>query len=148
MHYEVKNYQPGFEQGQARIGIEVARKWVWPFAYDLDDLVKISAQPDFDPATRHYCFLGKDMVGYLFSLISPQGDEGEMKAVLEFPRMLPGHEQAAVLFTGKGISIAPGKRRFANQAGSRQCALGIYPWPNKQGFRSSIGATKFITTTI
>ncbi len=54
--YIVKEYQKWFEQDQARIGIEVARNWIWPYAYDLEDLLKASAQPDFDPDTRHYCF--------------------------------------------------------------------------------------------
>ena len=39
--YVIKNYQKGFEQDQARIGIEVVRNWIWPFAYDQEDLLKI-----------------------------------------------------------------------------------------------------------
>ena len=93
--YVIKDYQKGFEHDQARIGLEVAGKWIWPYAYDEEDLVKISAQPDFDPETRHYCFSGDEMVGYMFSIIGPP-DEGELtEAHLDFPRMLPGHEPAA-----------------------------------------------------
>ncbi len=95
--YAIKNYQKGFEEGQARIGALVARNWIWPYAYDLDDLLKTSEQPDFDPDTRHYCFLGEEMVGFMFSLISPPGGDGRLTATLEFPRMLGGHEPAAEL---------------------------------------------------
>ncbi len=96
-NYVVKNYQKGFEEGQARIGALVAHNWIWPYAYDLEDLLKASRQPDFDPDTRHYCFHGDDMVGYMFFLISPAGSDRRLTATLEFPRMIPGHEQAAEL---------------------------------------------------
>ena len=38
--YAIKNYQKGFEEGQARIGAQAARNWIWPYAYDLEDLLK------------------------------------------------------------------------------------------------------------
>lgn len=101
--YVIKDYQKGFEQDQVRIGIEVARNWIWPYAYHLDELLKIHARPDFDPVTRHYCFLGDEMVGYMFSLIPPLGDHGISAASLDFPRMLPGHEQAAALLIAKAL---------------------------------------------
>jgi hypothetical protein len=94
-NYKIRNYQKGFEQDQVRIGTEVGRNWIWPYAYDLDDLLKLCAQPDFDPDTRHYCFLDDEMVGYLYSLIQPAGEDGILTATLEYPRMLPGHERAA-----------------------------------------------------
>jgi len=61
--YSVQDYQKGFEEDQVRIGREVARNWIWPYAYDLPDLLELHARPDFDPTTRHYCFLGTEMVG-------------------------------------------------------------------------------------
>jgi hypothetical protein len=101
--YVIKDYQKGFEQDQVRIGLEVARNWIWPYAYHLDELLKIHARPDFDPDTRHYCFLGDEMVGYMFSLVTPLGDSGISTANLDFPRMLPGHEQAAALLIAKAL---------------------------------------------
>src|SRR5512143_3258842 len=95
--YLIKDYQKGFEPDQARIGIEVAWHWIWPYAYDLDGLLRLHAQPDFDPDTRHYCFLGDEMVGYMFSSVIPSGDGAICTANLDFPRMLPGHELAAGL---------------------------------------------------
>jgi hypothetical protein len=101
--YSVKEYQPGYENGQARIGIEVARTWAWPFAYNLEELLAIHAQPDFDPQTRHYCFLGDEMVGYMVSRIRPPEEGNPSFAVLDFPRMLPGHEDAAELLVEKAV---------------------------------------------
>lgn len=95
--YVIKEYQKGFEQDQVRIGREVARKWVWPYAYDYEGLLKIHAQPDFDPDTHHYCFWGDVMVGYMFSVVTPSSGDDVYSAHLDFPRMMPGHEQAAEL---------------------------------------------------
>ena len=101
--YVIKAYQKGVEGEQVRIGRIVAQDWLWPYAYDLDDLLEIHARPDFDPDTRHYCFLGEEMVGYMFSIITPAGDDGITTATLDFPRMLPGHEQAAEYLIEKGF---------------------------------------------
>lgn len=131
--YTIKDYQKGFEQDQVRIGLAVARDWIWPYAYHLDGLLKVHSQPDFDPDTRHYCFLGDEMVGYMFSLIIPSGEGTTPTANLDFPRMLPGHEEAAELLIGKafetlrkkGVShiegrvttMCPGDVRLAEKTG-------------------------------
>lgn len=75
--YRINAYQEGFEPDQARIGFEVARSWIWPYAYDLADLRHLPAQPDSDPPTRHYCHLGDEMVGYMASVaLPPEGTAG------------------------------------------------------------------------
>jgi len=131
--YEIKNHQRGFEQDHARIALEVARDWVWPFAYDVNGLLKIHARPDFDPDTWHYCFLEGEMVGCMFSSILPTGESEIPTANLDFPRMLPGHEQGAELLierafemlrekdvariTGRVTTMCPGDVRLAEQSG-------------------------------
>ena len=131
--YTIKDYQKGFEEDQVRIGLEVARKWIWPYAYNLPDLLKLHARPDFDPTTRHYCFLGGEMVGYMFSIITPSEDGAAPTANLDFPRMIPGHEEAAELLIEraferlmeKGVSriegrvttMCPGDIRLAETSG-------------------------------
>jgi hypothetical protein len=131
--YTVKGYQKGFEPDQVRIGRAVAQNWIWPYAYDLQDLLEAHAQPDFDPGTRHYCFLGGEMVGYTVSIITAAGDGGLCTANLDFPRMMPGHEEAAPLLIeaaletlkSKGVSrvvgrvttMVPGDIRLAEDAG-------------------------------
>jgi hypothetical protein len=130
--YVVQDYRKGFEEDQVRIGLEVARNWVWPYAYSLADLLQLHAQPDFDPATRHYCFLGTEMVGYMFSVVT-RSEGGVSTANLDFPRMMPGHEQAAELLmeralealqrrdvsrvVGRVTTMCPGDIRLAERAG-------------------------------
>jgi hypothetical protein len=131
--YVIKNFQKGFERDQARIGVEIARTWVWPYAYDLEDLLKICGQPDFDPDTHHYCFLNDKMVGYMFSTILPVGNDGVVTANMEFPRILVGNEDAAGLLMNrafenlinKGVSrvvgrvsdMCPGEIQLAEENG-------------------------------
>ena len=103
--YVIKDYQKGYEPDQVRIGRQVARNWIWPYAYDLEGLLRIHAQPDFDPDTRHYCFLGDEMVGYMFSVVTPSGDDGVASATLDFPRMVPGHEGAAELLVERAFEV-------------------------------------------
>jgi len=118
MHkYAIKDYQKGYEHGQVTIGREVARNWIWPYAYNLEELLEIHARPDFDPYTRHYCFLGDEMVGYMFSIVTPSEEGDVSTADLDFPRMMPGHEQAAELLIErafetlkeKGVSLVTGR---------------------------------------
>ncbi len=101
--YVLKEYQQGFEQDQVRIGRHVAGNWIWPYAYDLEDLLEVHARPDFDPETRHYCFLGDEMVGYMFSIVPPSGEGEAATATLDFPRLMPGHEQAAELLMDRAL---------------------------------------------
>lgn len=140
--YVVRDYQKGVESDQARIGIEAARHWVWPFAYDQVDLEKIHAQPDFDPSTRLYCYLNDKMVGFLFFGITPSEESSGATAHLEFPRTLPGHKQAAELLvektfetlqkkgisriTGRVSTMAPNDIRVAKKTG-----FSIYDWGYK-----------------
>ena len=150
LKYVIKDYQKGFEQDQVRIGLEVARNWIWPYAYHLEGLLKLHAQPDFDPATRHYCFLGDEMVGYVVSLVTPSGDGLTATANLDFPRMLPGHEQAAGLLIErdfetlkkKGVSrvmgrvttMCPGDVRLAEKTG-----FSIQEWGYKVYYAYEMG---------
>jgi hypothetical protein len=131
--YVIKGYQSGYEQDQVRIGREVARNWVWPYAYNLDDLLKLHGRPDFDPDTRRYCFLKGQMVGYIVSTINPHTEDDVPTASLDFPRLLPGHEAAAgllmeraltnlkekgvALVTGRVTSMCSGDIRLAEEVG-------------------------------
>ena len=140
--YVIKDYQEGFEQDQVRIGLKAARNWIWPYAYDLQGLRKVRAQPDFDPDTWHYCFLGDEMVGYVVSRITPSDDDAVSGAHLDFPRMMPGHEHAAEqlieraldTLEKKGVShimgrvttMCPGEIQLAEKTG-----FSISDWGNK-----------------
>lgn len=134
MHkYAIKDYQKGFEPDQARIGLEVGRDWIWPYAYSLPDLLEVHARPEFDPSTRHYCSMDDDMVGYVVSVITPSEHRDVSTATLDFPRVMPGHAQAAELLLdkafetlrSKGVSrvvgrvttMCPGDVRLAEKTG-------------------------------
>jgi hypothetical protein len=148
--YVIKDYQKGFEQDQVRIGLEVARNWVWPYAYHLEGLLKVHSRPDFDPETRHYCFLDGEMVGYMFSLVVPSGESAGPTATLDFPRMLPGHEQAAelliekafetlrkkgvTLVKGRVTTMCPGDVRLAEK-----CGFSIRDWGYKVYYSYEMG---------
>lgn len=101
--YTIRDYERGFEPDQARIGIEVATPWVWPFAYTADELLRIHSSPDFDPGTRHYSFCGDRMVGYTFWIPLPAEEGGVTRAYLDFPRVLPGHERAAEVLVRRSV---------------------------------------------
>jgi hypothetical protein len=93
--YTFKPYHDSYINDQARIGIEVARQFVWPFAFRVDELRKLHAMPDFDPESRLYCFSGDRMVGYTLWTSRPANDDSIARARIDFPRLLPGHERAA-----------------------------------------------------
>ncbi len=115
--YVIREYQKGYEHDQATIGKQVAYNWIWPYAYDVEGLLEIHARPDFDPHTRHYCFLGNEMVGYMVSAVAPSEQGDAPTANLDFPRMMPGHEPAAELLMErafealkkKGVSLITGR---------------------------------------
>ena len=94
-NYTISNYRKGFEQDQVKIGIEAAKNWTWPYAYHLEGLLKAQSQPDFNPETTHFCFLDGRMVGYMFAVVTTSPADGAITANLDFPRLEPGHEQAA-----------------------------------------------------
>ena len=155
--YTIVDYQKGFEEDQARIGIDVARKWIWPYAYSQQDLVNLHTRSDFDPDTRHYCFVGDEMVGYMFSIITATADNKEKCATLDFPRMIPGHEAAAELLinkafetlrrkgvtrvTGRVTTMCPGDVRLAEKTG-----FSIYSWGYKVYYTYEMGWGKLNVT--
>lgn len=99
--YRIEPYRESYIKEHARIGIEVARRYVWPFAYTPEALKKIHGMPDFDPESRFYCFSGDRMVGYSLWNINPAGEDKMTRARIDFPRLLPGCEPAAQLLLEK-----------------------------------------------
>lgn len=103
--YSIKSYQKGLDEEQARIGFEVADRWLWPLAHDEQDLKRIHTQPNFDPETSWYCFDGSKMVGFI-SMSVPLPDSADSpKAVLFLPRSLPGYEQASDLLIEHSLEV-------------------------------------------
>lgn len=101
--YTLKNYQKGFEDDQAKVGIEVAQSWKYAHQTSADRLKEIYSLPEFDPETRHYCFEKDKMVGFLTSKVIEPKEDGKRRASLVFPSVLPGYEKAADLLIEKAF---------------------------------------------
>ena len=63
--YIIKTYKEGFEEEQEKVGAKVAQDWINAHQTPADRLKEVYSQPEFDPETRHYCFKGDKMVGFL-----------------------------------------------------------------------------------
>jgi hypothetical protein len=103
--YSIKPYQEGFDKEQAHIGLEVAKSWLWPLVHDEQDLKQIHTQANFDPETSWYCFDGNRMVGFISMSVYPSNSADNTKALLFFPRCLPGYEQASDLLIGHSLDV-------------------------------------------
>ena len=98
MTYTIKSYQEEFLDAQERVGREATKNWT-SFAQTPADQLKLAySQPGFDPETRHYCFENGELVGFLTSKAEEDG-----KASLEFPIVLPDHEDAESLLFEKAV---------------------------------------------
>ena len=64
--YQIKEYQKGVERDQVRIGREVAQHWVWPYAYNLEDLLALHAQPGFERYVENLDKISAHVVAYPF----------------------------------------------------------------------------------
>lgn len=107
MTYTIKNYQEAFLDAQEKVGKKATETWKSFGQTPAAQLRQIYAQPDFDPETRHYCFKGDELVGFLTSNILEE--TGERKASLEFPLVLPGHEEAEELLFERAINVLQAK---------------------------------------
>ncbi|NSW53116.1 MAG: hypothetical protein HPY85_11480 [Anaerolineae bacterium] len=95
--YQITQYQPGVEAEQARIGIEASRDWVWPFAHDEQGWFHLHQSPDFDPDLSFFAWGDGAMVGHLTFFPQPAAPDSpdRVTVFMEFPRVLPGHPDAA-----------------------------------------------------
>jgi hypothetical protein len=107
--YKIQGYKKGTEQAQVRVDAQASRGWVWSHGHTLEDLLQIHAQPDFDPDTHLYCYLGDEMVGYVDADIFPPGEDGALRAWLEYPRALPGHHEAIPLLLERSLHVLQDK---------------------------------------
>ncbi len=103
MKYVIKNYQEEFLNAQERLGKEVTKNWKSFGQTPAEQLRQIYSQPDFDPETRHYCFLNDTLVGFLTSSVPKEDDN--TRAALEFPLVLPGHEEAEELLFERAVKV-------------------------------------------
>jgi len=111
--YLVKPYEPGFEEEQVRVGLEIVKHWVWPFQHNLESLKTIYSAQDFDPETALFCFKNGKLVGFTSARIGEQAGVvgpgvkrgGQLGATLALPRVLPDNEEAADLLMERIINV-------------------------------------------
>lgn len=101
--YVIKSYHPRYDLDHVRIGNEVAKGWVWPFAHDLLALQNTHNQPDFDPDLHLYAFVDGEMVGFIFGTIHRQTESSIIQAYLNFPRVLNSYEDAEELLMSRAL---------------------------------------------
>jgi hypothetical protein len=107
--YKIERHKQGIEPARVQLDVQATRDWIWAYAYDLDDLQRIHAQPDFDPDTHLYCYQGDEMVGYVDANVFPPDKDGTMRAWLEYPRALPDHHQALPLLLEHSLRVLQDK---------------------------------------
>jgi len=103
--YSIQSYQQGFDEEQARVGIEAANLWLWPLAHEEQDLKRIHTQPNFDPETSWYCFDGSKMVGFISMSLPSTDSVGNPRAVLFIPRSRPGYEETSDLLIERSLEV-------------------------------------------
>jgi hypothetical protein len=101
--YTIEGYKKGIEPARVQVDVQATRDWAWAYGYDLEDLQQIHARPDFAPDTHLYCYLGDEMIAYIDSDIRPPGEDGMLRAWLEYPRALPGHQEAIPLLLERSL---------------------------------------------
>lgn len=107
--YSLKSYQKGFEDEQASVGYQVAQNWEFAHQTQAERLKEIYSEPDFDPGTRHYCFKGNEMIGFLTSKVIEPKEDGRKRASLVFPSILSGNEGATDLLLSKAYDTLKDK---------------------------------------
>jgi hypothetical protein len=107
--YTVKSYQEGFAEDQAQLDLEVSKTWIMPDHTPLDQLIQFYSDLDIDPELRLYCFLEDTMIGFVSCRFIDERDDGINRTKLDFPVVLPEHEEAIDLLHEKTIEVLRGK---------------------------------------
>jgi hypothetical protein len=107
--YKIKHYQKGFEDEQARVGMEVAKSFEIPHQTPAERLRERYSQDDFDPETRLYAFKGDKVIGFLTSRVLEEGEDNIKTASLTPPTVLSEHKKAEELLFNKAIDILKNK---------------------------------------
>ena len=95
--YVIKTNEPGFEEEQDKIEIELGKKQPW---FNLG-LTGYFSDPSFDPESVLSCFKGNRMVGFLRSKLANESQavmiHERPAAYIQFPSVIPGHNEVVDL---------------------------------------------------
>lgn len=138
--YEIKIYEAGFEEAQAKIGTEETTEWTDFGQTPADRLKTYYSVPEFDPETRLYAFKGDEMVGFIVSRILPVEEDAEdktVKAQHDFPIVKKGHEKASELLYNKCIETLKAKGAKVIEARVGKGWLGTLELAEKYGYKKN-----------
>ena len=107
--YKIKTYQPGFEEEQDRIEIELGKEQPW-FGIGLSNYF---SDPNFDSNTVLSCFKGEKMVGFLRAKLTNEGPaimiHERPSGYIQIPSVLPGHDEVEDLLMKKIMDFMEAK---------------------------------------
>lgn len=103
--FVVRIYQPGDEVEEARIGIQITKNWVWPALHNLEEVRSQISGPRFDPRSRIYAFYEGRMVAFTEFIQYDSSRFAPKRALLFYPRCLPGFQEAAKPLILKAVKI-------------------------------------------
>ena len=136
--YEIKIYEAGFEEAQAKLGVEETSEWTDFGQTPADRLKTYYSVPEFDPETRLYAFKGDEMVGFIVSRILPEDEEDKtVKAQHDFPIVKKGHEKASELLYKKAIETLKAKGAKVIEARVGKGWLGTLEQAEKLGYKKN-----------
>ncbi len=108
--YCIRMYSSDFDTDQVRIGIEVSRHWIWPYAHDAESLRRLIAKPGFDPHLWLYALCDDQVIGFVGAAIDSTSPGKPIEATIFFPRVTFGHEQASGLLLAAILDVLRDKQ--------------------------------------
>ncbi|MCE7733651.1 MAG: hypothetical protein GPJ54_02155, partial [Candidatus Heimdallarchaeota archaeon] len=144
MTYVIKNYSEEYLQKQFEIGNSILSSWSGATQTSVENLKQVYSAENFDPETKLYAFKDDEMVGFITATIKPlkEGEEN-LRANMEFPIVLEGHEAAEDLLYSKAIEVlrSKGVKRVQSRAtdlwGETKDKAKIYGYEQKEVLNSN-----------
>ncbi|NHJ41255.1 MAG: hypothetical protein FK731_14580 [Asgard group archaeon] len=103
--YEIKIYEKGIEEEQAKLGTEMTKDWI-DFGQTPADRLKVAySREDFDPETRLYAFKDGKLVGFIVSRVLPEAEDGIKRAQHDFPLAYDNNEEVGKLLYNRAVEV-------------------------------------------
>jgi len=135
--YEIKIYEKGFEEAQAKLGMDVTKDWTDFGQTQAEQLKEYYARDDFDPETRLYAFKNGELVSFIVSRILPDAEDGIKRAQHDFPLYTKGNEKAAELLYEKTVKVLKKKGVQVLEARVGKGWLGTLDLAEKHGYKKA-----------
>ena len=135
--YEIKIYEKGFEEAQAKLGTDETQDWIDFGQTTADRLKEYYSAEDFDPETRLYAFKDGELVSFIVSRILPDAEDGIKRAQHDFPLYTKGNEKAAELLYEKAVKVLKKKGVQVLEARVGKGWLGTLDLAEKHGYKKA-----------